>query len=51
MSVMLVVPPLCMVLASFSYGLGVGAVPFALVGELFPVKARAFSSGIVVGFR
>ncbi len=49
--VMNLLPPLCVVLATFFYGLGIGPVCFALLGELFPIRAKAFCSGIVVAMR
>ena len=50
-SVMMIAPPLSLVLATFFYGLGVGPVCFTLLGELFPIRAKAFCSGTVIAMR
>ncbi len=50
-ALMTFLPPLCVVLVTFFYGLGIGPICFALLGELFPIRAKAFCSGVVVATR
>ncbi len=46
-----VLPAVCLMLSGFLYSIGVGPVCFTLLGELFPVKAKAACSSVVVAFR
>ena len=43
--------PTCMIIACFSYGLGVGPIPFALLGEIVPQRIKAVASALVLTTR
>ena len=43
--------PIFIILAGFGYGIGVGPVPFALMGEVLPAKVKAFACAILLAFR
>ena len=43
--------PIFVILAGFGYGIGVGPVPFALMGEVLPAKVKAFACAILLAFR
>ena len=43
--------PVCVVLAGLSFGLGVGSVPFALLGEVLPQKIKAPASALILTLR
>ena len=43
--------PICVILAGLGYGIGVGLVPFALMGEVLPAKVKAFACAILLAFR
>merc|ERR1711884_347516 len=40
------VMPTCIILVGFGYGIGVGPVPFALMGEILPQKIKNFACGL-----
>ena len=43
--------PICIVLSGLCYGLGVGPVPFALLGEVLPQKIKAVASSTILTLR
>ena len=43
--------PVCIILAGLSFGLGVGPVPFALLGEVLPQKIKAPASALILTLR
>lgn len=43
--------PICVILAGLGYGIGVGPVPFALMGEVLPAKVKAFACAILLAMR
>ena len=43
--------PLCVILSGLSYGLGIGAVPFALLGEVLPQRVKAVASAFILTSR
>ena len=43
--------PICIVLSGLCYGLGVGPVPFALLGEVLPQKIKAVASSLILTLR
>ena len=43
--------PLCVVLSGLFYGLGVGPVPFALLGEVLPQRIKAVASSLILTAR
>ena len=44
--------PVCLLLSfGLAFGLGVGAIPFTLSGELFPHQMRSFGCGTALAFR
>jgi len=40
--------PICVMCCSFGYGLGVGPVTFALLGEILPLKVKSVATSIVI---
>merc|ERR1711988_1461450 len=45
------VMPTCIILVGFGYGIGVGPVPFALMGEILPQKIKNFACGLCLAAR
>ena len=43
--------PVCVVLCGLFYGLGVGPVPFALLGEVLPQRIKAVASSLILTAR
>ena len=43
--------PICVVLSGLFYGLGVGPVPFALLGEVLPQRIKAVASSLILTAR
>ena len=43
--------PVCVILSGLSYGLGIGAVPFALLGEVLPQRVKAVASAFILTSR
>ena len=43
--------PTCIILVGFGYGIGVGPVPFALMGEILPQKIKNFACGLCLAAR
>lgn len=43
--------PICVVLCGLFYGLGVGPVPFALLGEVLPQRIKAVASSLILTAR
>ena len=43
--------PTCIILVGFGYGIGVGPVPFALMGEILPQKIKNFACGLCLAVR
>ena len=40
--------PACVILVFVFYGLGVGPVTFALLGEVLPLKVKSFATSIIL---
>ena len=40
--------PTCVILVFVFYGLGVGPVTFALLGEVLPLKVKSFATSIIL---
>ena len=43
--------PLSVVLVVLAYGLGVGPVPNALLGEMLPLKIKSFAIAIIMSLK
>ena len=51
LSICNVVLPICVILSGLSYGLGIGPVPFALLGEVLPQRVKAVASAFILTSR
>ena len=40
--------PTCVILVFVFYGIGVGPVTFALLGEVLPLKVKSFATSIIL---
>ena len=40
--------PICVIIPSIGYGLGVGPVTFALLGEILPLKVKSIATSIAL---
>ena len=43
-----IIMPLCVILVFVFYGLGVGPVTFALLGEVLPLKVKSVATSIIL---
>ena len=43
--------PISVICATLGYGLGVGPVLFALLGEILPLKIKSMATAIIVSLR
>ena len=43
--------PISVICATLGYGLGVGPVLFALLGEILPLKIKSMATAIIVALR
>ena len=43
--------PTCIIMCGFGYGIGVGPVPFALLGEILPQKIKNFACAVILAAR
>ena len=43
--------PGCVICSTFGYGLGVGPVTFALLGEILPLKVKSVATAIIIFFK
>ena len=49
--VMMYVPPVCVILYSFSYGAGFGPAIYTWTSEIFPAQTKSIGCSICLGFR
>ena len=40
--------PGCVICSTFGYGLGVGPVTFALLGEILPLRVKSVATAIII---
>ena len=43
--------PISVIFTVFAYGLGVGPVPNALLGEMLPLKIKSFAIAIIMSLK
>eukprot|EP00095_Tigriopus_kingsejongensis_P003815 maker-scaffold278_size225338-snap-gene-0.15 protein:Tk03815 transcript:maker-scaffold278_size225338-snap-gene-0.15-mRNA-1 annotation:"solute carrier family facilitated glucose transporter member 8 isoform x2" len=51
MGLLMILQPLSVILATFGYGCGVGPVLYALLGEIFPPRAKGIASSLALACR
>ena len=46
-----ILQPLCFISIALAFGLGVGPIPNALMGEILPIRIKSLATAIVMAVR